>query len=299
MPRVELLTLYERRAEFRARSYRQPLPSGSSAALRATGFHAGRVNTVHSHQPENLRSVRVLRISSFASIIDTCVILSQGFCIALCAESEEVDYNIMKNNQKTRGPSPQKTEKTRASIVEAARDEFITFGYSAGKTDRICKSAGVSRGTLYCYFPTKESLFESVLQEFITAARAELLAQQRKPGEKVKDFLCRALLPVMATIETSNRAQIARLVILESAQFPALAQAYVREIYQPLLEEFKRFINLAIEEGELKNDRLAKFPQLLLAPNWMGMVFNGMLSPSEPMDIAAMFEANIQLLFGE
>ncbi|HBR1526351.1 TPA: TetR/AcrR family transcriptional regulator [Klebsiella pneumoniae] len=203
----------------------------------------------------------------------------------------------MKNNQKKRGPSPQKTEKTRAAIVEAARDEFISFGYSAGKTDRICKNAGVSRGTLYSYFSTKESLFESVLQEFITAARGELLAQQRKPDEKIKDFLCRVLIPVMVTIETSNRAQIARLVIMESMKFPALAQAYVREVYLPLLDEFKRLIDLAIEEGELKNDRLARFPQLLLAPNWMGMIFNGMLSPSEPMDIAAMFEANIHLLF--
>ncbi len=197
----------------------------------------------------------------------------------------------------TRGPSPEKTERTRSAILNAAHDEFIRHGFSAGKIQHICKKAGVSRGTVYHYFPTKESLFENVLKVFITSARVELQSHQRQEGESIKDLFMRTLLPVMATLETSGRAQIARLVILESAQFPALAEAYVREVHQPLLDDVQKLLQIAVDEGELKDPRLVQFPQLIMAPNWLGMVHNGMLNPAHPLDLKQMFEANLMLLF--
>lgn len=200
-------------------------------------------------------------------------------------------------SRKTRGPSTAKTENTRLSVMQAALQEFMAQGFANAKISNISRNAGVAKGSIYNYFPDKETLFEGVLTAFISTAKLEMQAHERQPGESVKMFLKRVLLPVIAGIETTGRAQIARLIMSEGARFPDLAAAYVREVHQPLLDTVTDLINIARAEGELKDERLAAFPCLLLAPNWFGMVHNGMLNPAAPLDIGALFEAGIDIFF--
>jgi AcrR family transcriptional regulator len=199
----------------------------------------------------------------------------------------------------TRGPSSAKTARTRASIVRAAFEEFIDKGFAAAKVADISVRAGIAKGTIYRYFPTKEDLFVSVLRAFIAEGKIELQNHPRLTGETVGDYLRRTLLPVIACIESSGRARIARLVLAESAQFPVLAEAYVREVHAPLLEEIRRLAQLALDEGELRDDALVRYPHLLLGSNWIGMAHNGMLTPEQPLDIGAMFACSIDLVFGK
>lgn len=53
--------------------------------------------------------------------------------------------------------------KKRSVVIEAASQEFATFGYLAASTNRIAASAGISKGALFSYFPTKEMLFAGVV----------------------------------------------------------------------------------------------------------------------------------------
>lgn len=198
---------------------------------------------------------------------------------------------------RARGPSPEKTARTRAAIVRAAFESFVVQGFADSRIEDISRRAGVAKGTVYSYFATKEALFEQVLQDFIASARVGLQTADRLPGERVGDFLQRTLLPVIAALESSGRGHIARLVITESARFPALAEAYVREVHRPLVEEIRRLAGIALAEGELGDDTLVRYPELLLGSNWLGMVHNGMLSPSAPLDIGDMFARGLRLLW--
>lgn len=200
---------------------------------------------------------------------------------------------------KTRGPSPLKTEKTRETIIKAALDVFIEHGFADARISDISKRAGVAKGSVYNYFQTKERLFESVLHEFIATARIELQEGHRQPGESIKQYLKRVLLPVIKTLESSGRAHIARLVITEGTRFPVLAKAYLHEVHQPLLDALQSLLDTALKEGELRNDKFVQFPYLLLAPNWIGMVHNGMLDPSRPLNIGELFEAGLDLFFND
>lgn len=198
---------------------------------------------------------------------------------------------------RARGPSPEKTARTRAAIVRAAFDSFVTLGFADSRIEDISRRAGVAKGTVYSYFVTKEALFAQVLQDFIASARVGLQTSDRLPGERVGDFLQRTLLPVISSIESSGRGQIARLVMTESARFPALADAYVREVHRPLVEEIRRLARIALAEGELADDTLVRYPELLLGSNWLGMVHNGMLSPATPLDIGDMFALALRLMW--
>src|SRR5688572_2283235 len=61
-------------------------------------------------------------------------------------------------------PNPERTARTRAALVQAARAAFATNGFTATSTPRIAEDAGVSRGALYHHFADKAELFRAVVE---------------------------------------------------------------------------------------------------------------------------------------
>ena len=55
----------------------------------------------------------------------------------------------------------------------------------------------------------------------------------------------------------------------------------------------------AVECGELKHDALARFPQLLVAPGLLAILWSGLFERFEPLDVRALMGAHLDLLFGE
>ncbi|MGK2888788.1 MAG: TetR/AcrR family transcriptional regulator [Candidatus Malihini olakiniferum] len=69
----------------------------------------------------------------------------------------------MPQTKRYRGPSKNRTEQTRKKIISATLDMFMNQGFSDARVADICKKADVTKGFMYNYFQTKESLFEGVL----------------------------------------------------------------------------------------------------------------------------------------
>ncbi|KAF2992498.1 TetR/AcrR family transcriptional regulator [Methylocystis sp. MJC1] len=199
--------------------------------------------------------------------------------------------------QRARGPSVEKTAQTRSAIVSAALAEFLERGFARATMDAVARRAGVAKGTPYRYFPTKEALFEGVVRQEIAGAVVNVNAANRAPGEKVGAFLRRTMSPAMQVVERQGRAALARLVLTEGVRFPVLVEIYRREMFDPLLNQLRNLVRSARAEGELKSDALVDNPELLIAPIWYGIVHNGLLDRSQPLDIGALFEANLDLLF--
>jgi AcrR family transcriptional regulator len=204
-----------------------------------------------------------------------------------------------KPKPRTRGPSPEKTARTRAAIIEAAMAEFLESGFAATTMAGIARRAGLAKGTPYLYFETKEALFAGIVRDVITNPLGNAEHQEIGPAEGVADYLRRTLLPVMRAIEPGGRASVARLVIAEGMKFPFLSEIYRREVYNPFIEHIRRCARLAHDRGELAEDSLVWHPHLLAAPLWIGMVHNGVIDPSHPIDIGDLFEAQIALCFGK
>ena len=198
-----------------------------------------------------------------------------------------------------RGASPEKTAQTRQSIVDAALAEFLEKGFANTAIESVAKRAGVAKGLIYRYFAAKEALFSAVVQQEIVNAHIHVDDTKKGPDESVEEFLRRTLVVSIHAIEKKSRVDIARIVILEGARFPAIAEIYRRDVIEPLLQKVKRLAAVAYKSGELKSDRLAKNPQLLLAPIWAGIVINRFLDQAHPVDIGALFEAQFDLIFAK
>jgi AcrR family transcriptional regulator len=200
---------------------------------------------------------------------------------------------------RTRGPSREKTAQTRRLIIAAALAEFLERGFASTTMDAVARRAGVAKGTPYRYFPTKESLFEGVVRQEIASAVVDVNAANRAPDEKVGAFLRRTMSPAMQLVERQGRAALARLVLTEGVRFPVLVEIYRREMFDPLLNQLRHLALSAREDGELTSDTLVDHPELLIAPIWYGIVHNGLLDRRQPLDIGALFEANLDLFFDQ
>lgn len=197
-----------------------------------------------------------------------------------------------------RGPSPDKTAQTKVSIVRAALAEFLDKGFAEATIAGVAQRAGVAKGTPYRYFATKEELFSGVVKQELVGAHRDLLAAKRGRDESVQAFLRRTLLVALDEFEHKGRAAIARLVIVEGVRFPALIEIYRREMFDPVRAQIRRLAPIARRRGELADDKLIRYPQLLTAPIWMGILNNQLIDPDHPIDIAGLFSAQLDLVFG-
>lgn len=197
-----------------------------------------------------------------------------------------------------RGPSLDKTAQTQRQITEAALAIFLEQGITRTTMAQIATQAGVAKGTIYSYYPSKEALLRGV----VVQALAQSAAYQplcRRPGETAQALLRRSLLPTMEAIERSERGGLARLILTEAKQHPELARLYKELAFDPWQQHVLGILQLACDEGELRSANPQDCARLLASPFWMGMVHNGLLTddPQQHVAIAPLMEQLIALLF--
>ena len=112
----------------------------------------------------------------------------------------------------------------RRQIMDGARSVFLSSGFDGASMNDIARAAGVSKGTLYAYFDSKDRLFEAIIRgEY--AQSAERLCTFRREGdarEMLKDFGVR-LIGKMAEPYTRS---LARVVIAAAEKFPNVGRAF-------------------------------------------------------------------------
>ncbi|MEO7719507.1 MAG: TetR/AcrR family transcriptional regulator [Capsulimonas sp.] len=208
------------------------------------------------------------------------------------------DPKPTEHKPRTRRPSVAKTTQTRQAIVAAALDVFLERGFSDARMEDVAARAGVAKGTVYRYFTDKEALFEGVLREVIAVPLAHLTLLLPEPGESLRDAIWRAVLPIVRDMERSKRAPVFRLILAESSRFPALARMFRALVFDPVADMIQRLAQRGVETGELTTDALVKFPHLMIAPNMLAVLWNGVLDPEHPLDMEAMFAAHLDIVFG-
>jgi len=186
----------------------------------------------------------------------------------------------------------------RQAIIEAAMEEFISRGFAATRLDDIARRAGVAKGTIYLHFKDKESMFE----ELIRTAIVPLVGRMQGPpptGGTVRDLIEAFALNFIHEVVTTRRGDIVRLIVAEGPRFPSIADFYYREVVSKGLAGMRAMVELGIARGEIKNPNLAKFPQIIVAPAMIAVIWQSLFAKHAPLDAIEMFRTHLDLIFGE
>lgn len=183
-----------------------------------------------------------------------------------------------------------------AAILKAALEEFTSKGFAAVRMEDIAHRAAVAKGTIYLRFRDKEALFEAIIRQQVFPL-VEAVNRDIEPGESIRGFLGRTMAPFLHDLAGSPRAAVVRLLIAEAGRFPNLAELYFRMVIEPALERFEVLMRRAARTKELSNPKVAHFPQVLIAPVVVGVLWSGLFRRFRPLDVEAMVRAHLDSLF--
>ena len=186
----------------------------------------------------------------------------------------------------------------RAAILAAALDEFSARGYAATRLDDVAQRAGVAKGTIYLYFRDKESLFQELVRAMLSplVGAIEAAPVTGLPARAVAEMIADLF---VNEIYRTRRKDVLRLIIAEGPRFPELAEFYYNEVIARVLPAVRALLSRAVERGELSHDALARFPQLLVAPALLAIIWNSLFERFAPLDIRELMRAHLDLVFGE
>jgi AcrR family transcriptional regulator len=186
----------------------------------------------------------------------------------------------------------------RQAIVEAALDEFIALGFTATRIDDVAKRAGVAKGTIYLHFKDKEALFEELVRTAIVPLLSRL-TPVTPPSGSVRDALEGFARAFIQEVANTKRGDIIRLILAEGPRFPAIADFYYREVISRGLAAIRALIELGVKRGEIREPALADFPQLVVAPAIVAVIWKSLFDRHAPLDAMAMLRVHLDLIFGE
>jgi len=153
-----------------------------------------------------------------------------------------------------------------AELTAAALSLFVEKGYAATRLDEVAARAGVSKGTLYLYFDSKEALFKAVITEGIVP----VMEKGEALFDALRDDPVRLLRAILGgwweLIGCTDLAGVPKLMMAESRNFPELARFYYDEVISRARALVGGALRLGIEQGVFRAVDVPATVQVLMGP---------------------------------
>jgi TetR/AcrR family transcriptional regulator len=135
-------------------------------------------------------------------------------------------------------------------LLEAALDLFVDKGFAATRAEEVAARAGVSKGTLFLYFPSKEELFKAVVIENLAGRFTEWNAEFEVFEGSTSDMLRYCMRIWWERVGSTKASGLTKLMLSEGGNFPELAEFYRQEVVRPGHALLRRIIRRGIDSGE-------------------------------------------------
>ena len=182
-------------------------------------------------------------------------------------------------------------------ILAAALACFAERGYSATRLDDIAARAGVTKGTLYLYFPNKDELFKALVRTELLPNVERFEAVAAAPGSAAP--LLRQVIGIWAGhIVPSPIAVLPKLMIAEAGNFPDLAKFYLDEVIHRGLRLLRAVLRRGVESGEFRPIDVDHTAYCVIGPLLLSVLWKHTFDPHDdrPLDVAALCNAHLDAL---
>ena len=185
-------------------------------------------------------------------------------------------------------------------IIAAALATFAEKGFAAAKMEEIARRAGISKGTLYLYFETKEDMFRAVVRE-VVVPNVEAIQKAVLGADLPFAAMVRMLLPRFSEIVTTLPVgAVAKMVIGESRNFPELARVWHDEVIFKAIGLIAGVIERAQARGEVRPGDPRTHAMSIMGPMLMGVLWRETFTPigGAVLDLPAIARQHAETVLG-
>jgi len=183
-----------------------------------------------------------------------------------------------------------------SEIIEAAMSEFTEHGFERARLDRIASAAGISKGTIYLYFDSKEALFEEAVKTYVLTVMDAVDADIAGVEGTTEMLIQKLLVRIYDHMVGSHAATIMRILITEGERFPELVRRYHDIAILKGLKVLERFLARGIARGEIEEGAMTRVPELLIAPVMFYVVNQMTFSAHKSLDKEMFFEGHVDMI---
>ncbi|MEO6745117.1 MAG: TetR/AcrR family transcriptional regulator [Caldimonas sp.] len=202
----------------------------------------------------------------------------------------------------TVAPAPARHRRKEArpqELLDAALDLFVEKGFAATRSEEVATRAGVSKGTLYLYYPSKEDLLKEVVRQNVVNLIVQGVDLIRHFDGSTSELLARVLRLWWQRMGETRASGILKLMMSEARNFPDIAQFYVDEVIKPSHAMLAELVQRGIDRGEFRPVIVTDVVHALVTP-LLFLVMNkhslGACSVGSTLDPKAVIEAQIDLV---
>lgn len=187
-------------------------------------------------------------------------------------------------------------EDREAAIVDAGLALFLEKGFAASKVDEVAKRAGVAKGTVYLYFPSKDDLFHAVVRRSLEPLIDVVEDLAHAPDAPTAEVLARVFRALYDEVVATERREVLRLLISEGARFPKLTTYYHTAVVRRGGAALRALVANAVARGEFRDGPATRRPEVLMGPALMALIWTLVFQDIDPLDLDAVLAAHIDLV---
>ena len=194
-------------------------------------------------------------------------------------------------------PRQRRKEARPGEIIEAALLLFHQKGYSAAKLDDVARAAGVTKGTLYLYFSSKEELFKAAISATIHPNLDRIELDTLQSGETATARLRKAFNSWAISL-SECKGSISKLMIAEAGNFPELADFYIQTVVKRSHGLLVNLLQAGIDSGEFRQIDTEMLARILFAPLFLSNIWRHTYASQDPItyDLKQMVQFHLDIV---
>jgi AcrR family transcriptional regulator len=182
-----------------------------------------------------------------------------------------------------------------AEIIKAGLAEFAEHGFAGARLDNVARRAGISKGTIYLYFDSKEALFEAALAS-LTSGLFERAAADISLDGPMEGALRAILTRIYGAIATSDLPVLIQIIIAEGRRFPHITELYHRTVVAHGRKLLGTIVARGIEGGEFRDGPVRELPLVVMGPAVMTVVWKLAFDRLDPLPPGRVLDAHVDLV---
>ena len=199
-----------------------------------------------------------------------------------------------------RGPKFRRRAEARPDeVLDAALELFVEKGFAATRVEDIAARAGLSKGAVYLYFPSKEAILEGLVKRAVLPIANNALSIFENYVGDPRPVISAALKMVAGRLADPKLVAIPRLLIREMIHFPEFAQMYRRDVLDRVIPVLQRLIANGIHEGYLRQVDPELTVRSIVGPIVLHMLMAEIfgLTPADGLAIDRLIDNHLTVLF--